>query len=435
MSFPMTEKDESVLGNNPVFQLWNYCPYLSCGERTEAGSESHFCGECGSAFNVCPNCEATNRLLAGFCRGCGRALQTDVWPMEPGLASSLIQRSSINFLGDLQPPFPVQLGVGVQVSPIATDGLIVIAQSDRTVVLLSEHTGKQLGTLFLASAIAVTPALRFGTLFVAGDNRLYAFDLANFLDQPSLQQLAPMWSFECENGSITQPLLIDEDAIYLFSHNSQQAILDAISQGNGAQLWPASLILDTNQTAPPLLVENQIVLITSDGQVTIVEATTGEIKQKFSLNARVDLQATPFVVGNRVFLSDPNGQIIELVLDRSGPLVNSLYDHRARVSSIAASHQFIALGHVSGLTLLSSRGNLQWTSDTLESISATPIIAGESIFVLDDSGNGLLFDALKSNPVVRVKLLSGEVGMSPLMTQSRIVVVGADGKVVALDWH
>jgi len=435
MSFPITRKDESILGNNPVFQLWAYCPYLPCGERVESDSESRFCGECGSAFNVCHNCSSTNRLLAGFCRGCGQGLQTEVWPMEPGLASSSIQRSSINTLEEVQPPFPVHLGVGVQVSPIATDGLMVIAQSDRTVVLLSEHTGKRLGALTLPSAISVTPALRSGTLFVAGDDRLYAYDLANFLDQPSLQQLEPVWSYECENGSITRPLLIDEAAIYPFSRNSQQVVLHAVSQANGAQLWPVALVLDTNQIAPPLLVNNQLVLITSDGQVTIVETTTGEIKQKFLLNARVDLQATPFVVDNRVFLSDPSGQIIELVLDRAGPLINLLYHHRARVSSIAASRQFIALGHTSGLTLLSSRGNLQWTSDTLESISATPIIAGDSIFALDDSGNGLLFEALKSNPVVRVKLLSGEVGMSPLMTQSRIVVVGADGKVVALDWH
>lgn len=430
----MTRKEESVLGNNPVFELWSYCPYLSCGERAE-GSDARFCGECGSPFNVCPNCQATNRLLAVFCRGCGNGLQTGVSPMEPGLASSSIQRSSINSLEEVQPPFPVQLGVGVQVSPIATDGLVVIAQSDRTVVLLSEHTGKRLGAFSLPSAISVTPALRSGTLFIAGGNGLHAFDLANFLDQPSLQQLVPVWSFECENGYIAQPLLIDDEAIYLFSHHSQQASLQAVSQGNGARLWSAPLMLDTNQTAPPLLVNNQLVLITSDGHVTIVETTTGEIKHKFSLNARVDLQTTPFVVDNRVFLADHGGQIIELVLDRGGPVVNSLYHHRSRVSSIAASRQFIALGHMSGLTLLSSRGNLQWTSDTLESISATPIVAGDSIFALDDSGNGLLFEALKSNPVVRVKLLSGEVGMSPLMTQSRIIVVGADGKVVALDWH
>ena len=171
-----------------------------------------------------------------------------------------------------------------------------------------------------------------------------------------------------------------------------------------------------------------------DGRVWVADATTGEIVHSFSVNCRVDPQTNPFVVGDRVLFSDSGGQIIELALTPGGPLIKPLFDHRARVSSIAASPQFIALGHMSGLTLLSSRGNLLWTSDILESMSAIPIIAGDSVFALDDAGNGLLFDVLKSNPVVRVKLLSGEVGMSPLMTQSRVVVVGADGKVVALDW-
>jgi outer membrane protein assembly factor BamB len=247
--------------------------------------------------------------------------------------------------------------------------------------------------------------------------------------------MAPVWSFECPGKGVTQPLVVDEVAIYVLADRDQHAVLYAVSQSNGAALWPEPLVLETNQVAPPLLVQDQIILIAGSGQVSVVETGTGEITRSFSLNRRVDLQVTPFVVDNRVFLSDPSGYVFELVMDRSGPVINALYDHRARLSSIAASSQYIALGHMAGLTLLSSRGNFQWTSDTMESVSATPIIAGDSVFALDDGGNGLLFDVLKSNPVARMKLLSGEVGMSPLMTQSRIVVVGADGKVVALDWH
>lgn len=355
--------------------------------------------------------------------------------MQPGLRSSSIHRGSIISLDEVHAPFPVRLGVGVQVTPIAADGLIVIAQTDDKVALLSEHTGALIGSLSIAPPIGVTPALQSGTLFVAGGNRLYAFDLSEFLDQPSLQQLAPIWSFECSEREIAQPLLVDEGAVYLLTNRDQQSALYAVSQGNGVPLWPQPLILETNQIAPPLLVQDQIVLIASSGQVSVAETGTGEITQSFSLNHRVDLQVAPFVVDNRVFLSDRGGYVFELVMDRSGPLINPLYDHRSRLSSIAASSQYVALGHMAGLTLLSSRGNLQWTSDTPEPVSVTPIIAGDSVFALDDAGNGLLFDVLKSNPVARVKLLSGEVGMSPLLTQARIVVVGADGKVVAVDWH
>ena len=427
--------EQPFAGDSPVFELWNYCPYLPCGELTNVGAESRCCGQCGSAFNVCLKCRATNRLLADFCRGCGQTLGTEAWSIEPGLRSRPLARDSIRALGEVRPPFPVRLGVGVQVTPIAADGLLVIPLSDGGVALVSEHTGERIGNLSVAVPIAVTPALQSGTLFAASGKRLYAFDLAEFLDQPSLQQLAPVWSFECSENAITQPLLVDEKAVYLLTSRNQQAVLYAVAQSNGVLLWPEPLLLETDQMAPPLLVQDQIVLISGLGQVRVTDTLKGEIMQSFSLNRPVDLQVAPFVVDNRVFFSDPGGYVFELVIDRSGPLITPLYDHRSRLSCIAASSRYVALGHMAGLTLLSSRGTFQWTSDTLESVSTTPIIAGESVFALDDAGSGLLFDVLKSNPVARMKMLSGEVGMSPLMTQSRIVVVGADGKVVAIDWH
>lgn len=435
MSFPTTKRDVLMAASGPVFELWNYCPYLACGERTNAEESSHFCGQCGGVFNVCPHCRATNRLLAGFCRGCGRELETEVWPMEAGLRANSLQLNSIRALGELRPPFPLNLGADIEVSPIATVGLVFIVQSSGSILLLSEYTGNQIGHLPILNQIAVTPAFHAGTLFVAAGNRLSAFELADFLDQPVLQPPGPVWAFECVGEAITKPLLIDERAVYLLSRIGQQAVLESVLQRGGERLWPTPFRLDTHQVISPVLVRDQIVLITLAGQVSVLGAAGGELQQNFSLNRRIDPQVSPFVLDNRIFLADPSGYVFELVLDKSGPLINLLYDHRARISSIAASPHFIALGHMAGLTLLSARGNLLWSSDTLESVSSTPIVAGESVFALDDTGNGLLFDTLKSNPVARVKLLAGEVGLSPLLTQSHIVVLGGDGKVAVIDWH
>lgn len=436
MSLPPTKKDVMAAAYGPVFELWNYCPYLPCGERTEAGAGSCFCGHCGSVFNICLRCRATNRLLAGFCRGCGRKLETEVWPMEAGLRASSLRLNSIKALGELHSPFPLHLDAGIEVSPIAAEGVLFITQSDGGgVVLLSEYTGSQLGHLPVLDQIAVTPALRAGTLFVAAGKRLYAFELSNFLDQPGMPPPAPAWAFECAGEAISQPLLIDEAAVYLLARSGRREILEAVSQQNGERLWLTPLRFETIEIAPPVMVRDQLVLLTHSGEANIVQAATGELQQTFSLNRRLDPQVSPFVLDERVILADPNGYVFELVLGQGGPFINLLYDHRARISSIAASPQFIALGHMAGLTLLSSRGNLLWSSDTLESVSSTPIVAGESVFALDDAGNGLLFDVLKSNPVARVKLLAGEVGASPLLTRSHLVVVGEDGKVAVIQWH
>jgi hypothetical protein len=70
--------------------------------------------------------------------------------MEPGLRSNSIPRVSIRLLQEVHAPFPVRLGTGVQVTPIAADGLIVIAQSDGGVALLSEHTGERVGSFSIS---------------------------------------------------------------------------------------------------------------------------------------------------------------------------------------------------------------------------------------------------------------------------------------------
>lgn len=435
MSTQATKKDIPLMADGPVFHLWDYCPYPSCGEPTNVEQSERFCGQCGFVFNVCPNCRATNRLLASFCRGCGQRLESTAWPMEAGLHSDWANRSSIRSLADLRSPFPVRLSAGVAGSPIAADGLLVIAQTDGRVSLWSEHTGEQIGFIPVTEQIIVTPALHHGTLFVAAGRRVFAFDLTEFIDQPSLQQVVPVWAHECAGKAVTQPLLVDEKAVYVLSHTGEGATLDAISQQHGQSLWPTPLQFQTDHTTTPVLVDGQVIVITLEGEVSVVQSATGQISQTFSLDRRIDPQVSPFVFENRIFLSDPHGYVFQVVLDRSGPLINGLCDHGSRISSLSANEQFIVLCHMAGVTLLSSRGNPLWSSDTMESVSASPIIAGESVFVIDDAGNGLLFETLKSNPIARVKLLSEEVGPSPLMTPSHIVVVSAEGMVAAIQWQ
>jgi len=433
MNLAVTNQPAAI--ETAVFELRHYCPYLGCGERTNANGRESVCGQCGSSFTVCHKCGVGNRLLACFCRGCGENQQTEVWPMEAGLRSDIVERASVKSVGNVQAPFPLQLGAGVQVSPIAADGLIVIAQSDGVISLLGEYTGSRLGTLSLGAPVLVTPALNSGLLFVATGAKLSAFDIASFLDERALQQLDPIWSEECEGEAITQPLLVDDDAVYCLTRSGPRAILHAIAQGSGSQLWRTEFTVERQQLAPPLLILDQIVVINTAGEVNLIQRKTGQIEKTFALNRTLDPQVQPFAVNNRIYLSDPRGFIFELVLGGSGPLINSLYDCKSRVSSVAASSQFIAVAHMAGITLLSARGHELWSSDISESVSTTPIVAGESVFALDDSGNGLLFNVLRANPERRMKLLPGEAGLTPLITHSQIVVVGADGKVVAFSWH
>src|SRR5207253_948229 len=230
------------------------------------------------------------------------------------------------------------------------------------VVLLSELNCQQLGRLNVSGEIVVSPATKSGALFVASGRSVRAFDLIGFMDQPALEGAKPVWSFTCDGEAITQPLLVDENAIYILSSSAGLASLDAVSQTEGTRIWNEPRRFETNQLFPPMLVNDQLMVVTFAGDVSVLDPMTGEVRHSFKLKRRADSQVLPFVVNQRAVFADLEGFIFEIVIDRSGPLVNDLHDNRARISSLAASDQYIALGHLAGLTLLSAHGNLLWSS-------------------------------------------------------------------------
>ena len=419
----------------PVFELWNYCPYLACGERTNLDGAERFCGQCGTSFDICPSCRATNRLLAVFCRGCGKRLENEAWPMYPGLRDRAAARGIIQSLGEVLPPYPVHLGAEVLVAPIAADGLIIVTQSDERITLLNEMNGEIIGHLAFSQPVAVTPALHAGTLFVAAGAGLSAFDLIEYLEQPLKQEAQAVWKFEFGEGAITQPLLVDEQSVFACVRDGENAILAAISQADGRPLWPEPVRLDSYETAPLVLAAGYLVAVTLAGRGYVIDPATGQLRHSFSLGRSFDPQVSPWALKDRVLWADLEGSIFEIALRESGPLINKVYAHGARIASLAASDEFIALGHMAGLTLLDSYGQVLWSNDSIESVSQTPIIMDRSAFVLDDTGNGLLFNALRSNPTLRRKMLTGWVGTPPLLTQSKITAVGGDGKVTVIDWQ
>lgn len=419
-----------------LFEFSSYCPHLACGEPIENDTAApvRFCPHCGADIINCASCRATNRLLAVRCRGCGRGLNSEVWPMQAGLFASVIAFNSIQSIDQSGPIVPFRLGARVLAQPVAADGLIAVPLDDGCVSIVSELHCRRVGRVSVGAPIAVTPALKNGFLFVGAGRKAFSFDLAAFMYQPSRLHLIPVWTFECAGSEIAQPLLADARSIYLLSRDGSEAILEAVAQLDGERVWAQPLRFSTSQTAPPLLIGERLMVITLAGEVSVIEPETGQVVESFPLGRRVAPQVPPFVIGNRALVADREGNLIQLLLSESGPLVTTIYNHGSRIASLSASEEFIAIGHMAGLTLLNSRGHLLWASDGTEAISVAPIIAGKSVFALDDSGTGLLFDSLRATPAGRVKLLSGEITLPPLMTRSRIAAVNGSGEVVAIGW-
>jgi hypothetical protein len=419
------------------FEFANYCPHLACGELLEdkVAHSSKFCVYCGSGVISCSTCQATNRLFAVYCRGCGERLTTEVCPLQNGLRASEIELASMQSIEQPQSPIPFRLGGAVLAHLVAASGIIVVSLQEGSIVLLSEFQRQELGRIAVSGAIDFTPVLQDGLLYVAAGRSVLAFDLAKFLDQPSRSNAIPEWSFEIEGGAITQPLLASKTLLYLTTRDSAHTILDAVMLEDGKKIWAQPLRFNTSQTAPPVLINKHILLFTLAGEAHLIDAIEGRLIESLSLRQTVDLQVQPFVTQDRVLFADTDGNIWEIVLREGAPLLNLLYSNQARITALSASKDFITFGHIAGLTLLNSRGHLVWSSDSLDAISFAPLIAGKSVFALDDRGNALLFDELKANPLHKVKLLAGEINTPPLITRAKIIVVNAIGELVAINWR
>lgn len=415
-----------------------HCPQLACGERLADSPTANSCSHCGLSYRVCVVCQATNRVLAGFCRACRAPRSSLVWAHHAGLRDERMKTVLPQSFGATS---FYQLGAEVLAAPLAADGIIIIADSAGDVTLIDERLAKKIGSFKAsAGAIKVTPAYASGMLFVATETELLAFDLLDALDgETDALSLVPVWRVEAK-GIIKQPPIRDEQNVY-FVHETQpggshshNVMLTACRQLDGAQLWSVNFAEASKANLPAVLFNGTICLVADAGHVFLVERDTGKY-EFFKLEYQIDAQVTPFVSGNRVLIVSEGGRVFEIVKEPRGTLVNQLHDHETRVTTIAAGDGYIVLGHTSGVTLLGERGKHKWSCTTIESVSVTPLPMQNGFLAIDDAGSVLLFHTLQANPIVKQKFITETVYTPPIATAEHFIVASYEGRVGFIRWQ
>lgn len=395
------------------FDFAGHCP--SCGGQLDS-SGATVCQHCSRDFLFCSSCGATNRLLIRHCRACGAELTVEACPLRTVTAGAPALVGADRLL---------QLGAHITSQMIAADGLVVVALADCSIAILSEARRREIGRVRLHGLATVAPALNRGMLFAAAGNTIVAFDLARNIGADSMPALKPAWSCTLEPGSSINSLLFDDDSIYPVVQNSHQTMIESVSMSTRARMWPAPVTIDS-RSATPLLTRDSINLLTLSGELWVVQKT-GRVVGKVSLERRLSPQIRPQVVGGSIFFIDTDHALNEVCLEARS--TSTLYSHGSRALSFSASEELIAIGHLAGLTLLNSRGQRIWSNDNLESISMAPVIAGSAIFAVDDLGWGMVFDCVRATPSARVRLLSGDINVSPVLTRTSLVAANSEGEV------
>lgn len=421
-----------MVSASPFTDLLTRCPQSHCGKPVVQGSAT--CPTCAQNYQICPACGSTNRLRVSYCRGCGKTLEEEGWPMHPGLrASALATPRPVRALGEHH---LINLGVAVVASPVASGETVLVPAHGGGVIALAVTDGKPAGRIDTPGPIEVTPAINSGFLFVAAGSKLVAFDL---LGAPSLaDDLKPCWTADTGDGNVMQPLVAGHRAVYFVTGGRGRGALHAVSQArDGQRLWTQPLAFDS-ELLPPVMLGEHLVVISGRGELRVLDPADGRVVASGQAGGgRVDTTVLPFAVGDHVLFADTSGNVYKLTVE--GAVVSCVYlyglGNNARVSCIAASRDYIVLGHSAGVTLLDAYGNRRWQDTSSEAVTVPPILTGDTLFAVDDLGNAVLYDAAQGNPTEkRRRLFEGESSVAPLIAGDKLVAVNSEGKVAFIEW-
>lgn len=203
------------------------------------------------------------------------------------------------------PPF--EASGDIWSTPLVEAGTVYVTSMDKRVYALDAATGQpRWSQPFKADgALPSTPVLAGDRLYVGGlDNRLYALDAAT-------GEL--VWSFEAKNWIWCQPLVAD-GVLYVGSLDHRLYALDAAT---GKPQWSSPFRAEGPIRARPALAAGVLMVADREGNVYGLDPATG--KESWSaVVLESGILANPLVVGNEVFLSARNGELLRVDAETGG---------------------------------------------------------------------------------------------------------------------
>lgn len=409
------------------------CPQRDCIQELD-NSTSHVisqCSTCKSFLTRCLECRSTNRLLAVYCRACGERLENSLRPMHLGISNFTDRQESIGRLGE----FVIKsLGGNVIAQMLAAEGVIIVAFTNGEINLLSEE-----GDLIFSFKIedrspniTLTPALIDGYLYILSGENLLAYDLASALENKDRTILRVEWKASIAKSIIHSPIVVDEKYVFVLDKSCGKATVKAFNRLDGQPAWEYPIDVDPGSYVHLLISGQFLITITQSGFIQVIRNANGHPDYQTRHQRKLSLNVAPYVSRNEIVFIDEEQDIYKLLITHQ-PSVRKIYSIGQSPNCLALSDKYIAVGIDAGLILLRSDGTFLWSNSSLDTISVTPIIAGDSIFALGKANQGYLFgrssDNIKSSNNFGTNV--GEVIIPPVITRQHILIATKGGKLVS----
>lgn len=302
-------------------------------------------------------------------------------------------------------------------------------ETTHATTLWNERVGAGLGR----GSYPMAPAMEGSRIFAA-DHR----GLVTALDADSGRTL---WETTLESGASSALSAVD-GKLYLGTRNG---VVVALDQASGKVQWKtesSSEVLAAPQASTSLLIVQAV-----DGNITALDRASGAERWAYSSSQpslSLRASATPRVIDAVTIAGLANGRLVTLD-NRSG---QPLWERR--ISTPTGNSDIERLSDLSGQPLLTPDGRLYVTSynGRLVAMNATsgqviwsqdlssyrsPLLVGDTLFVVDEAGHVSAMDAMNGNELWHLDDLEGRELTEPAFAAGRLVFGDFEGYLHLID--
>lgn len=295
--------------------------------------------------------------------------------------------------------------------------------------LWSQNSGRGLGR----ANYPIAPAREGDSVFAADEmGRLTAFNAANGNRR---------WRQDLD-VAVSSGLTAIADRIYLGTRNGEVLTID---QNDGAIIWRARVRSEV--LAAPQANQDLLVVQSVDGSVTALDRANGTERWVYSSSQpslSLRSNATPQVIDPVTFAGQPNGRLVTLD-NRSGqPLmdmviavprgrsdIERLVDLAGQPVLTPDGRLFVSSYNGRLVSLVANSGEVLWERE--HSSYLTPIIVGDVLLTVNESGQILALNADNGNEIWRNTDLQGRRPSAPAFAGGNLVVGDFEGYLHLID--
>lgn len=316
--------------------------------------------------------------------------------------------------------------------PAYQNGQLFVADARGLVTAVSAAEGRVLWQKDTRLALSGGPAVDGNRLVVGSTNGdLLALSTADG---------GELWRTQVGSEILSVPRFAN-DKVVVHTLNDSVFGLDA---AKGELLWNYDFqapVLTLRGSSTPVIVGDHAIVGVSGGRLAKIELASGlpewittvtPPRGRSELERIADLNATPVVAGETLYVTAYNGDLAALDLNSGAVLWRRALSSYAGLT-LADGTLYVTDANDVVWAAKPEDGAGLWKQEALRyRILSAPAVVGNTVLVGDLEGYVHLLARSDGHPQGRARLAKGAIQAQPLVVAGRIYVLGADGTLVAL---